>query len=263
MALWEILRRVHTPSTVAELANWAGASATWTQSSLNRLGRFGLAETVPAGGRRRAIAYRASFQRIVVAGTPRDAMDRALLKRFQEDRQELFDRVFGSGTAFERTWHPQELFEFFCAPVCLNELEVEELRRRLGELIQYLKLVQSKHNGVRFRPMPKCNQYVTIRVQPLARDVLPQPDITIAPRGQVPPPVALEPRPTWRALSPREREIAIALVGGATQPEIARKLGRSRHTVSELTRRIYRKLGVRRRAQLVNMLRIEDGPPVA
>lgn len=263
MALWEILRRAHTPSTVAELANWAGSSTTWTQSSLNRLGRFGLVETVPAGGRRRAIAYRVCFQRIVVAGTPRDAMDRALLKRFQEDRQDLFDQVFGSGTAFERTWHPHELFEFFCAPVFLNELEVEELRRRLGEVMHYLKLVQSKHNGVRLRPIPKCNQYVTIRVQPLARGVLPQPDITMAPRGQVPPPIAPEPRSAWRALSPREREIAIALVGGATQPEIARKLGRSRHTVSELTRRIYRKLGIRRRAQLVNALRIEDGPPVA
>ena len=56
---------------------------------------------------------------------------------------------------------------------------------------------------------------------------------------------------------------AIALVSGATLPEIPRKLGRSQHPVSELTRRLYRKLGVRRRAQLVQRLRIVDGPPVA
>lgn len=263
MALWEILRRANTPSTVAELAAWAGATATWTQSCLNRLGRFGLVETVPAGGRRRAIAYRVGLQRLIVTGSPRDAIDRALLKRFQEDRQDLFDRLFGSGTAFERAWHPHELFEFLCAPICLNDIEVEELRRRLGEVLGFLKLVQSKHNGIRFRPIPKCSHYVTIRVQPLAKGVLPQPDITVAPRGQVPPPESPEPRPAWRSLSPREREVAIALVGGATQPEIARKLGRSRHTIGELTRRIYRKLGIRRRAQLVNALRIVDGPPVA
>ena len=100
-------------------------------------------------------------------------------------------------------------------------------------------------------------------LQPIARGTLPQPDLTVAPRGQVPPAELPEPGARWGALSPREREVAIALVSGATLPEIARKLGRSQHTVSELTRRLYRKLGVRRRAQLVQRLRIVDGPPVA
>jgi len=263
MAVWEMLRRVHTPSTVSELSEWAGMTSTVTQSHLNRLARFGLVETVPAGGRRKAVAWRVTRERLVLAGSSRDAVDRALIKRFQEDRQESFDRIFGSGTAFERTCHANELFEFLCAPVCLNDLEVEELRRRLGEVIHFLKLVQSKHNGVRARPMPRCSHYVTVRVQPIARGTLPQPDLTVAPRGQVPPAELPEPGARWGALSPREREVAIALVSGATLPEIARKLGRSQHTVSELTRRLYRKLGVRRRAQLVQRLRIVDGPPVA
>jgi DNA-binding CsgD family transcriptional regulator len=99
-------------------------------------------------------------------------------------------------------------------------------------------------------------------VQPLARPVLAQPDITVAPRGQIPPPVVPEPAREWPALSAREREIAIALVSGSTLPEIARTLGRSPHTVSTLTRRIYRKLGVRRRAELVNRLRVMEPPPV-
>jgi DNA-binding CsgD family transcriptional regulator len=99
-------------------------------------------------------------------------------------------------------------------------------------------------------------------VQPLARPVLAQPDITVAPRGQIPPPVVPEPAREWPALSAREREIAIALVSGSTLPEIARTLGRSPHTVGTLTRRIYRKLGVRRRAELVNRLRVLEPPPV-
>lgn len=199
----------------------------------------------------------------MLAGSHRDSFDRGLLKRFYEDRQDDFDRAFGSGAAFDRSWHPNELFEFLCAPVSLNDLEVEELRRRMAEVIHFLKLVQAKHNGVRTRPPPMCSHYVTVRVQPLAKSVLAQPDITVAPRGQVPPPELPEPHRDWKALSSREREVAIALVGGATQPEIARKLGRSRHTVATLTRRIYRKLGIRRRAELVNRLRIVDGPPVA
>lgn len=263
MALWELLRRIRTPCTASELAEWSSTTALVVQGALDRLGRFGLVESVPAGGRRRSVAYRVTRERIVLAGTSRDATDRALLKRFYEDTQEANDRTFGSGAAFERSWHADELFEFLCAPVSLNELEVVELRRRLAEVINFLKLVQSKHNGVRTRPPPQCNYYVTVRVQPLARPVLPQPDITVAPRGQIPPPEYPEPKQAWQVLSAREREIAIALVAGATQPEIAKKLGRSKHTVSTLTRRIYRKLGIRRRAGLVNALRIVDGPPVA
>jgi DNA-binding CsgD family transcriptional regulator len=262
MALWELLRRIQTPCTAVELAAWVQASVAVTQKSLDHLGRFGLVESVRAGGRRKSVAYRVTQDRIVLAGTPRDPGDRTLLKRFYEDRQEAFDRVYGSGAAFERSWHPHELFEFLCAPISLNEIEVEELRRRLDGVLHFLKLVQAKHNGVRMRPPPKCNYYVTVRAQPLAASALPQPDITVAPRGQVPPARAPEPG-GWRSLSAREREVAIALMGGSTQPEIARKLGRSPHTIGTLTRRIYGKLGIRRRAELVNVLRILDGPPVA
>ena len=140
---------------------------------------------------------------------------------------------------------------------------MRELRRRLDELLQFVKLVRGKHNGLRTRPPPRCNYYLTVRVQPLAKPVLAQPDITVAPRGQVPPPRFPEPASGWPSLSAREREVAIALVSGFTVPEIAKRFGRSRHTVSTLTRRIYRKLGIRRRAELVNRLRIVDGPPVA
>lgn len=262
MAVWELLRRIQTPSDVSQLAGWTGTPAAVVQQTLDRLEGFGLVEPVPAGGRRRSVAYRAATERLVLAGSPRDATDRALLKRFYEECQEANDRVFGSGAAFERSWHLGEIFEFLCAPVNLNELEVKELRRRLDEVLQFLKLVRTKHNGVRTRPPPKCNYYVTVRVQPLARPVLAQPDITVAPRGQIPPPQLPEPTPEWPALSPREREIAIALVSGFTQREIASRLGRSPHTVSTLTRRIYRKLGVRRRAELVNRLRMKDGRPV-
>lgn len=263
LAIWELLRRIRTPCGVTDIAGWVGSPEPIVQRCLDRLGRFGLVESVRAGGRRRSLAYRVTLERIVLAGTARDPVDRALLKRFYEDRQEAFDRSFGSGTAFERSWHPNELFEFLCAPVSLNEIEVEELRRRLGEVLHFLKLVQAKHNGVRVRPPPKCTHYVTVRVQPLARPVLAQPDITVAPRGQIPPPEIPEPGRDWKTLSSREREVAIALVGGSTQPEIARRLGRSPHTIATLTRRIYRKLGIRRRAELVNRLRIIDGPPVA
>ena len=52
-------------------------------------------------------------------------------------------------------------------------------------------------------------------------------------------------------LSPREREVVGHIAGGATNAEIARALFLSPHTVKEHTSSIYRKLGVRNRAEAV------------
>jgi DNA-binding NarL/FixJ family response regulator len=52
-------------------------------------------------------------------------------------------------------------------------------------------------------------------------------------------------------LSPREREVVAHISRGATNAEIARSLYLSPHTVKEHTSSIYRKLGVRNRAEAV------------
>ena len=53
------------------------------------------------------------------------------------------------------------------------------------------------------------------------------------------------------ALSPREREVVTHISHGSTNAEIARALFLSPHTVKEHTSAIYRKLGVRNRAEAV------------
>ena len=57
--------------------------------------------------------------------------------------------------------------------------------------------------------------------------------------------------PNGKPLSPREREVMGLIAQGATNAEIAKKLFLSPHTVKEHTSAIYRKLGVRNRAQAV------------
>lgn len=52
-------------------------------------------------------------------------------------------------------------------------------------------------------------------------------------------------------LSPREREVLGLIATGATNPEIAAQLYLSPHTVKEHTSALYRKLGVRNRAEAV------------
>jgi two-component system response regulator DesR len=51
------------------------------------------------------------------------------------------------------------------------------------------------------------------------------------------------------SLSPREREVLALIARGATNKEIAERLYLSPHTVKDHTSSLYRKLGVRNRAE--------------
>ena len=53
-------------------------------------------------------------------------------------------------------------------------------------------------------------------------------------------------------LSPREREVAQLLAGGATHKQAAQMLGSAPATIRNQTQAIYDKLGVRSRAQLAS-----------
>ena len=59
------------------------------------------------------------------------------------------------------------------------------------------------------------------------------------------------PDPAQAPLSTREREVVTLISGGATNREIAERLFLSPHTVKEYTSGIYKKLGVRNRAEAV------------
>jgi DNA-binding NarL/FixJ family response regulator len=60
-----------------------------------------------------------------------------------------------------------------------------------------------------------------------------------------------EPEPVRVPLSEREREVVSLIAAGSTNREIAERLFLSPHTVKEYTSGVYRKLGVRNRAEAV------------
>ncbi len=60
-----------------------------------------------------------------------------------------------------------------------------------------------------------------------------------------------EAEPAGAALSEREREVVSLIAAGSTNREIAEELFLSPHTVKEYTSGVYRKLGVRNRAEAV------------
>lgn len=265
MSVWEVLRRAAKPLSVAALAEWAVSPLAVTQHALDLLESFGLVQHVQAGGRRRAITYSTTCDHIVIAGDLQKPDEAELFRTYYERFAAHTEAVLGRGGFVELAESPEARMRFFSEPVTLSESELRGLRRRVGALTTYLKMARDRHVGHhQSRPDP-CNYYAHFRVQPLRRAMLPQPEIVMQAHG-VQPERASTDTAQWKSLSPREREVAMQLGAGATQREIAGALRISPNTVGTLTKRMYAKLGVRRRADLVNKLQWMgegDVPPTA
>ena len=137
--------------------------------------------------------------------------------------------------------------------------ELAELRRRVHAVISFLNMPRNQQpsdEDARF-----CNQGVSISLDPLVGKLLPSPTIVTTPRSTV---------SWWDAtraeaagldtLTPREREISLAVGDGLTRAQIADQLGISINTVSTLLRRAYKKLGVTSQTELAARLAGHDRP---
>lgn len=257
MALWESLRRAGAPVTIAQLSRRAGSSQPIVQGAMDALVAFRLVKRMPAAGRRKSITYHATCERIVVRGDLGDPQDAPHFKRYYERFSAFNEGVLGRDGFVDRGVQPGALLQYYASPLALSDSEATELRRRMQEVFGFLRMLQDKHVGPRARPSTDCNHYACFRIQPLAEPQMPQPEIVMRPRNQATGLPSGNKGP-WQRLSPREREIAMALATGSTQPEIARRLGVSPHTVATFAKRIHTKLGIRRRAELVNVLRGVD-----
>ena len=252
MALWEVLRRAGGPLAVGSLASRAGSSSAVTQSALDRLEEIGLVRRLRAGGRRRTGTYVVTGDRIAITGDLQRPDDAQLFRRYYERFAAHTEAVLGRGGFVELAERPEAWMHFFSEPVALSESELRGLRRRVGALTAYLKMARDRHVGTRGAKPEPCNYYAHFRVQPLRHAMLPQPEIVMLARGAAEP--ASAELGQWKSLSPREREVAMQLGAGSTQKEIAVALRISPNTVGTLTKRMYAKMGVRRRADLVNRL---------
>jgi len=254
MALWELLRRAGGPVTIAQLSRRSDSSQSIVQSAMDALVAVRLVKRMPAAGRRKTITYQATCERIVVRGDLADPQDAPHFKRYYERFSAYNESVLGRDAFVDQAARSSALIQYYAAPLDLGDTEAVELRRRMQEVTSFLKMLQDKHVGPRARPTTACNHYACFRIQPLAEPQLPQPEIVIRPRNQASSDEVAGSKGPWKRLSPREREIALALASGSTQPEIARRIGVSPHTVATFAKRIHAKLGVRRRAELVNVL---------
>lgn len=254
MAAWEVLRRSGRALTLGELSDRTGLPSALVQAALDRLESFDLLQRMPARGKRRVSRYAAAYDRIAIVGDVGDVEQSRLFRDYFERFARRTELMLNTESMVELPLAAGDCSNFLSEPVSLTDSELMGLQRRVGALVNYVRMIQNRRVGRHAGSTEACNYYAHFRVHPLRRAILPQPDIVVQARGGKGRRSVHEDR-EWRALSPREREVAMHLGAGQTQPEIARELDLSPHTIGTLTRRLYAKLRVRRRADLVNKLR--------
>ena len=257
LGVWGYLRLASRPMTLAEFAGATGIDPATAQRKFDVLGSYGLVESLPASARRRGIAYRARFGGLRIrCRTPADqqVMRRVTAALRSHQRGILARRSTDAGRTETNGWHAD-----FTGAFCLKPQEEAELQRRIAALVDYAGMLRDCY-AKRGELPERCNYLLSVRVEPLAEPVLPLAPVRFTRAETASNEIGPDTQSKRPQLSAREREVALALARGMTIREVATELGVARTTAATMTKRVYAKLGVHRRAELVSRLHEAIGP---
>lgn len=254
LVLWESLRRTRGGAPLATIAAGAGATPKSAKALLDRLVALGLATTAPAG-RARTVRYVAAPGPLVVTFDPTDPKT-AL--RLAAARMALIGHLKRMGTAPPRraarkgaSWRRDSV-----AVLPLEGRAIEIVKAGLDRIDACLEAATEASDAAATQTPDRRPMYrVHVSVEPVERAALTLPVVLLMERGEATARATRTARQaSTKLLSAREREVAQALAAGRTKREVAKALGLAFATVNTLAVRAYRKLGVKRRAQLVSAL---------
>jgi DNA-binding CsgD family transcriptional regulator len=223
--------------------------------ALDELESIGLIARIPAGRKNRNATYRTTRDELVVEYGPADAKDHrmvtAMKKRFQEHSNKIMD---AARLPLDAQRNDEWTFQHF-GPARLSPGEMKEFQSMIRGVRDFLDGVSTRTRITDVTDSQDCNTQIAIEVFPIRTPVAPVPMVIFIDRAKDGKAVALLRKLRMNNLSPREREVAHELARGKMRPEIAKQFGISVNTVATIGKRVYAKLGVKRRAELSARLR--------
>lgn len=242
MSIWEVVRRSDRGMSVARLAELTTQSTELLQQRLDLLERHGLVRSTRS--RNGSVHVARDFAELHPEAQA-TMLNGARELGHARTRRRLKAHLDGeaSGAAEDSS---------FGMSVRLGPSELAEVRRRIEDLRRFLVLTQQfgrSGRGRRSESSVQSTHHVAMHVLTLPEGELPLPDgrpVDGRHGGRSRP---------LEGLSPREREVAMALLAGQTMRQVAESLGLSFYTVDTLVRRVYRKLGVKRRTEFIMRMR--------
>lgn len=242
----EALRRAHAIASPRQLEGGTGLPADVIEAQLARLSAFGLVRRTRGARGRVSSGYSASQDPLVVTFDPADPQSALRAATVRLSLLSHAARIAAARSVARTTVGVLPMDAKQYASLMRSHDRVDE------------SLAEAKHgvgsgNGNGNGRTPRYR--VQMSVEPVASGTVALPTVMLMQRAEAGRMTERQAKPALRDLSTREREVAVALGGGSTKREIAEKLGVKFSTINTLVTRIYRKLGVTRRAQLVNIIR--------
>lgn len=251
---WEVLRRLGRPADARELAVALKTDPAQVQQVLDALSDAGILEKLPIRSNRRQPNYRANGESLAVAYDPSDGDESERIRRIAAALRAQVE----SSIARDFDWSDDSTL---CAwrTVQLDADERAEFHRLVQEVLDFVESAQARIAKTSETEAGRANVHLLIEARSASPGAPPVPAVHFVPRSAIQGFGRASVAATMAPLSPREREVALMLANGHSRPEIAAQLGVSGNTVATLSKRIYRKLGVRRRVELSNRLRRGGG----
>lgn len=253
MQRWEIMRRTQRAFSAAELAVESRARIEEVQRSLDRLVEARLVHASRATARRRHITFRAAMNRLFLVWDRRKPEDVAAQRAVDDCMRDYSRRVQDEALRRVRAGlQPKNVGG--AMSVVLHEddsMKVREAFRALYEL-----LVEADRRARSGSDPSRCTPYhIAFSQMRLQEAESPMAEFFVVDKESVRRDPTVFMQAPGKRLSPREFQIAKLLEAGRSRPAIAAQLGLTPNTVSSLSKVIYRKLGVRSRAELAVRMR--------
>jgi len=254
MQRWEVLRRTQRALSAAELAAESKSTVEESQRSLDHLIEARLVRAHPASARRRQITYRAAMERLFLIwdrSKPEDLAAMHMVDDYMRDhsRQVQDDAV---RLVREKRLEPRNVGG--ALSVVLGPEDSMKVREAFRAL--YALLVEADQRARSSPDLAGCTPYhIAFGQTRLLEPQPPMPEFFVVDKESVQKDRTVFLEPASKVLSPRELQVAKLLEAGRTRPSIAAEIGLTANTVSSMSKLIYRKLGVRSRAELAARMR--------
>lgn len=253
LQVWESIRRFRRAVSASEVQVSSRIPLAQVQAAIDALHKARLIELVPASRENRTIRWK-NIQEDLLITYRRDLPEEELL---QQKMQQLFDQTHRDLRARVKPRTERKRGDFHWNSIDAAQLtapEINEVYELLQKIIKVVGRAKARVAGLGPQAQVDSNYMLAIDVEPLAEGVLPLPIMQCIGSTAETAPTLSRNSDSEVVLTARERDVALRLAAGSSRIDVSRQLGISPHTVTEFTRRIYRKLGVNNRARLAAKL---------